>query len=347
MRCGLSSSPTMSDNSLLVQVASCLGNSYRNEQHYSGETSSASLVATTALENDHDVSVVCSSLSFPSLSLTHHPERQNGEEVPSPTREEIKIKASACMSQLITENDPSLRSLERDISRRLLENILDSFDQLVDARISQYSKVLSNHGLSLSTKGAQIVEYKLRTLLEIGTNISFGSISTKFESSEMTATTTRTTTNGDKCTTELLVMLTVEIDSLRFHRPMSVSSSDNLLSGNVLQHHDPNKLTFRARGTMQGKPPPPDIIVRVLHIVGGWFACGHYLSFQNFSNNGNISRWKRYLSGLSVEEFAHFFPKFLFRSDSRHFQLQGLRLQQVLSWQQGYNYCQRIIKMYL
>jgi hypothetical protein len=195
-------------------------------------------------------SFCCESFSYPSLSLTHPPveaEASIESTIASPLREAIRVKASAYMSQPV-KVQPATGSCFKEIARHMLENILDSFDQLVDARIRQYSKVLSNHGLSLRSASGRvdIVEYKLRTLLEIGTNISFGSISVKFES---------TTTNMNVATTptEMLatipVMLTVEIDSLQFHPPNHPCHN----SSSSKRHR--NHLTFHAPGRIHGKPP--------------------------------------------------------------------------------------------
>ena len=140
-------------------------------------------------------------------------------------------------------------------SHIMLENILDSFDHLVDARLHQYSKVLKNHGQSLSSSGAQIVEYKLRTLLEIGTNISFGSISTKFVPTEEKATTTVTDS-----TCSLPVLLTVEIDSLQFHHRTYQSHP----------HHQ--RLTFQAPGTLQGKQKHSVSTTCSCSAIDQWFA---------------------------------------------------------------------------
>jgi hypothetical protein len=190
------------------------------------------------------------SISYPSLSLSHPPvaEVAVAPVAPkSPTREDIQMKALACMSQpVVFENATTTTTTTmqvEEVSRHMLENFLDSFDQLVDARIRQYSKVLSNHGLSLlSASGrADIVEYKLRTLLEIGTNISFGSISIKFENS---AANTSTSTTSDDDTTTLPVMMTVEIDSLQLHGPATTSSKE----APSIDHRHRHKLTFQAPG---------------------------------------------------------------------------------------------------
>jgi hypothetical protein len=93
-------------------------------------------------------------------------------------------------------------------SRYILENVLTSFEDLVEARIRAYGQILSNHvqGLreaqqqaaaalasssalldshpqsSHNARGALIADYKLRTFLDIATkDASFTSITTKFE----------------------------------------------------------------------------------------------------------------------------------------------------------------------
>jgi hypothetical protein len=139
---------------------------------------------------------------------------------------------------VVLENDvvPNVneKTLLKEVRCHMLENILDSLDHLVDARLHQYSKVLRNHGKSLSTTGQQIVEYNLRRLLEIGTNISFGSISTDF-----------TATRDESATADaagLPIVLTVEIDSLQL-----------LHSSTEHRHRLKQTISFRAPGKIQGK----------------------------------------------------------------------------------------------
>jgi hypothetical protein len=234
---------------MLTQVASLLrySSSCQNVDGKFGET------CPSGGQNRNDSSpggeyfVFLESISYPSLSLTHPPGEAGStteSSFASSLREDIRVKASGCMSQPVKVQQPSEGSF-KTVARIMLENFLDSFDQLVDARIRQYSKVLSNHGLSLlSASGrADIVEYKLRTLLEIGTNISFGSISIKFENT--TSINVTTTTTSEKRAV-IPVMLKVEIDSLQFHPP-------NPSCHNNLKRHR-NKLTFHAPGIIQGKP---------------------------------------------------------------------------------------------
>jgi hypothetical protein len=236
---------------LLTHVASLLGysSSCQNVDRNCGETFRGGGQNTIdAAPGGMNAPSFFESISYPSLSLTHPPVAKAGTSTESsgasPLHEDIRVKASTCMSQPVNfVKEPTEYSFKQ-VSRHMLENFLDSFDQLVDARIRQYSKVLSNHGLSLlSASGrADIVEYKLRTLLEIGTNITLGSISIKFENTTSLNVAHRTT---EKCAV-IPVMLTVEIDSLQFH-PRYRSCQNN-----YKRHR--NKLTFHAPGSIHGKP---------------------------------------------------------------------------------------------
>ncbi|KAG7367533.1 hypothetical protein IV203_030204 [Nitzschia inconspicua] len=229
----------MSDT-LLGQYASLLGYSSSFSRN---DTTDRKTRSSSAIELKDAVAISVDSISYPSLSLSYSPvEAVSASSTPSPTREDIQMKALTCMAQQILVDVGSLPNEQQNyaleqISRHMLENFLDSFDQLVDARIRQYSKVLSNHSLSLlSASGrADVVEYKLRTLLEIGTNISFGSISIQFDNTASTKSDIKCGTN-----TSLPVMLVVEIDSLQFRCPS--------WKGKVKHphHHHRSKLTFHA-----------------------------------------------------------------------------------------------------
>jgi hypothetical protein len=207
--------------------------------------------------------ILCRKLLYPSFSLSRHEndisDSSSGlNSTSSPSKEEAQTKASSWMSRQIIQHDATEPQLREEVSFRILEATLDSFDQLVDARIRQYSKILRNHYLSLllnddddddDDKGrAKVVEYKLRTLLEYGTNISFGSISSRFTVLDSTDATTTTTTT-DNSTIVLPVMLTVEINSLQFQQPTSSSRSSN---NNNHRHTSNNKLTFQAPGWIKG-----------------------------------------------------------------------------------------------
>ena len=125
---------------------------------------------------------------FPSFSLDTTSDRDKGE---SQSREAVQMQASAMLSQpiIIDGNEPT--ACLEDVPRLILENLYSSFDRLVDARILAYSKILGSHGLTLAAshrqdagvdayEGTKVLEYKLKTLLEIGTNIYADSVTTSF-----------------------------------------------------------------------------------------------------------------------------------------------------------------------
>ena len=235
---------TMSDELLLRDVAGRLGYSCQNSSSCSGNEEEQLVVENSGDTSDIVGSAITSSLSYPSFSLTHqHHNHHQPVDASSPSREEVQLKASACMAQQVRLQKGESKSNDafQDVPCRMLENILDSFDHLVDARLHQYSKVLRNHGQSLSTAGQQIVEYKLRTLLEIGTSISFGKISTKFTATNEEA---KTTEDSTTTVTELPITLTVEIDSLQFHPPTQQQQAQ--------QQQEQEKISFSCSGKIQG-----------------------------------------------------------------------------------------------
>jgi hypothetical protein len=180
----------MSDECLLVllsKIVGLIGYSGGDEKEQNLESE----------DKDHPNRILCRDFLYPSFSLSRQENNDNNNKnnCSSPTlnssssassKEEVQMQASSWMSQQIIQRDATESQLKKEVPCRILEAILDSFDQLVDARIRQYSNILRNHYLSLllnnddDNRRAKVVEYKLRTLLEFGTNISFGSISSRF-----------------------------------------------------------------------------------------------------------------------------------------------------------------------
>jgi hypothetical protein len=219
-------------------------------------------------------------VSHPSFSLTkNNQEEQEDEEEKdddsnssSHRREAVQSKASKLMSRKCVysqykdvDNGQQAQAPQAP-QRIMLENILDSFDQLVDARIRAYAQILSNHVQVLSesnnTRGARIAEYKLQTLLEFATNnLLFDSISTEFKTSatedgvcgdiSVSTTTSSTATKEEKCIS-LPIELTVEIRSPRFfHEGLEAVNRGDAVSSPNPRHQ--GKLTFQANGKVRGK----------------------------------------------------------------------------------------------
>jgi hypothetical protein len=267
--------------SFLVELVPLLGHSCRNtDVVYEGDADKKlSPRSSHDKQNIYSFStllggcdVECKKLSYPSFSLSHRGDGTDStHRYASSSREEVQVKASAWMSQPIVLEDPGVEQLEQ-IPRQILENVLDSFDQLVDARIRQYSKVLSNYYLSLPKEaamsaGARVVEYKLRRLLEFGTNISFGSISTNFTPMDVDGSSTVQFTVDDDGRKEhsLPIQLTVEIQSLQFLPPCqeqlhvdaaqmprtSIQGDPNHFDDIVFEKM--SKLTLQVPGFIRGK----------------------------------------------------------------------------------------------
>jgi hypothetical protein len=198
-------STTINSNEMMlsrfVSSLSCTWNSYNDSME--GAAGSAA----------EDINV--RTISFPSFSLPdegeHHQQQQQQRQSSSSSvssltgKEDMQSKISNMMSRkvLYEAAEPSESEEDQDIyqqqqqqqpGRMMLENISDSFGQLVDARIRAYAQILSNHVQALrnsnnnnsNERGALIAEYKLQTLLEFASTSSdddalFDSFTTKFK----------------------------------------------------------------------------------------------------------------------------------------------------------------------
>jgi len=215
-------------------------------------------------------------ISYPSFSLSHG-ELDHGEDdnTTGDRRKAVQSKASSLMARKIVweRNDRSQHQQHQHQQHQhqhqqhpnlvMIESILDSFDQLVDARIRAYARILSNHVRVLSQsnnrKGAQIVEYKLQTLLEIAANhVLFDSISIEFKQATETTSTGKKENGHDasrdiqvNATEEnrltLPVDLTVEIQSPRLYQGNLKDDAE----GFPRQSSPKGKLVFQAAGEIQ------------------------------------------------------------------------------------------------
>ena len=210
----------------------------------------------------------------PSFSVTddrhENQEEEDDDETKSSThrRELVQSKASKLMSRKRVysfSKDEGDNQESQHPQRIMLENILDSFDQLVDARIRAYARILSNHVCALSAsnnvRGARVAEYKLQTLLEVAANhLSFDSISTDFKISNTKDDVLNDDSIGESSTTtveeeeslSLPIELKVEIQSPRFcHKGIESNSCDDVASPPHESHQ--GSLRFRAKGEVRGK----------------------------------------------------------------------------------------------
>jgi len=208
-------------------------------------------------------------LYHPSLSLTQdyneeQDKKDHDSDSSSHRRKAVQSKASKLMARKTVY--PYEESEQRTLppKRVMLENILESFDHLVDARIRAYAQILRNHIRVLwesdNIRGARIAEYKLQTLLEFASNhLLFDSISTKFnecctgdndwDNDEISNT---TTANKEEKEFSLPIQLTVEIRSPRFFLEGAETVNPN--DGDCPPHRrHQRKLTFKANGKVRGK----------------------------------------------------------------------------------------------
>jgi hypothetical protein len=184
--------------------------------------SSESIFAECGTVEQHALPV-----TFPSFSLEHakHLQREDAQ-----SKEKIQMQASSLLSSRAAADILDESSLGGEKTPRvILSNLYSSFDKLVDARILAFSKILGGHGLTLaqsqddlSAEGDfaasnKVLEYKLKTLLEIGTSIYADSVTTTFTPTNDQ----KVVDNGDSMIISIPSTLKVEINNL--HLPCSAS----------------------------------------------------------------------------------------------------------------------------
>mmetsp|Transcript_3617 Transcript_3617/g.9503 ORF Transcript_3617/g.9503 Transcript_3617/m.9503 type:complete len:540 (+) Transcript_3617:204-1823(+) len=216
--------------------------------------------------------IPCLKFTYPSFSLTDDDQNGENEEEDDDTkssthrRKLVQSKASKlmCRKRVYSHNKHEDETQKLPHPQRImLENILDSFDQLVDARIRAYTRILSNHVRALSAsnnvRGARVAEYKLQTLLEAAANhLSFDSISTEFRFTSNDSVSiddsidesSNTAAEAEKCFS-LPIELNVEIRSPRFlYEGIDSKNRDDVPSLPHESHQD--SLQFRAEGEVRG-----------------------------------------------------------------------------------------------
>jgi len=218
-------------------------------------------------------------ITYPSFSLSnnYHEEAEeksdDRSESSSQEREAAQSQASKLMSRRRVHSEPKGGDDDRQAQppqRIMLENILDSFDRLVDARIRAYERILSNHVRVLSesnnTMGARIAEYKLQTMLEFAANhLLLDSISMEFKTiatqddgcnddDENASSSTSAAAEQDS-NVSLPIELTVEIRSPRFcHECVEcVEAINSTVDASPPHPTHQGKLTFRAHGEVRGR----------------------------------------------------------------------------------------------
>ena len=194
-----------------------------------GEGGSSSISGERDCKSDHEDDRgqgILVAVTVPSLSLFNNCEEDCDNRASASnkalSRDEIQLQTAECMSRPIRfdimeeknmndtaeEASPAhlkQQTLDTDTNAlalqsaaaRMLEGCIESMDQLVDARLGAYSKILRQHYVgkkndhaktdhdedgsnnSKPTHHNNVVDFKLRTLLGLGTNISFDSISLK------------------------------------------------------------------------------------------------------------------------------------------------------------------------
>ncbi len=264
------STPRIEKVSRLLSSMGCSWNS--------NATSSSDANSTTASISIE--SIPAHKLSYPCFSLTKNisdeqedvegKKYESDSDSSSHRREAAQSEASKLMSRKSAFSQLEVEDKIESLSpqRLMLENILASFDQLVDARIRAYARILSNHVRVLSesdnTKGAQIAEYKLQTLIDVAANhLLFDSISTEFKRSTSSEdrvnnddviATDSTASNGDKKETNLTIPieLIVEIQSPRFFHECLEAIDCTDVTRPAQRGHQ-GKLIFLAKGKLRGK----------------------------------------------------------------------------------------------
>ena len=194
-------------------------------------------------------------ITVPSFSLDHeHLESNNNDNNNNEmSKEEVQCEASKLLSKPTSVKVRQSSATEDVLPRIILSNLYSSFDKLVDARISAFSKILSGHlsshkeeegeeASSAHHQSAMVLEYKLKTLLEIGTSIFADSVTTSF--TPITTTTTETSTTSEDGTTTIIIPMTMKVEIDNFHLPCSASGDTAIVP-----------VIFEAPGTIKGESP--------------------------------------------------------------------------------------------
>jgi hypothetical protein len=237
---------TCSKSDMLSRVLPLLGCSWNTNEALSG-------TKREPTKRSPEDRMPCHKLYYTCFSVTESLGDSDGEEqgtMSSAKREDVQSKASNLMARKLlfcrsksgeTSNDSNQQ--QQAPRRVMLENIVDSFDQLVDARIRAYARILRNHVQVLSEsnniRGARITEYKLQTLLEIAANhVLFDTISTEFKVVKGV--------NEQEDASSLPIELLVEIKSPRFYQGVSDDEDQKQPA-----RKKEGKLHFRAKGVVK------------------------------------------------------------------------------------------------
>jgi hypothetical protein len=218
-----------SNEILLSRFVSSLSSTW-NSNNDDETGSNNNMAAGSAAEDTINVHTISyPSFSMPDDNIDHHHHQQQQQQQQSSSsissssssgREDVQSKISNLMSRKViyeagAESSEVHQEQQLQPGRMMLENISDSFNQLVDARIRAYAQILTNHvqvlrssnsnndnnhdnsnsnnntntnqNINNNERGALIAEYKLRTLLEFASTSNddddalFDSITTKFK----------------------------------------------------------------------------------------------------------------------------------------------------------------------
>jgi hypothetical protein len=220
-----------SNEILLSRFVSSLSSTW-NSNNDDETGSNNNMAAGSAAEDTINVHTISyPSFSMPDDNIDHHHQQQQQQQQQqqssssissssSSGREDVQSKISNLMSRKViyeagAESSEVHQEQQLQPGRMMLENISDSFNQLVDARIRAYAQILTNHvqvlrssnsnndnnhdnsnsnnntntnqNINNNERGALIAEYKLRTLLEFASTSNddddalFDSITTKFK----------------------------------------------------------------------------------------------------------------------------------------------------------------------
>jgi hypothetical protein len=218
-----------SNEILLSRFVSSLSSTW-NSNNDDETGSNNNMTAGSAAEDTINVHTISyPSFSMPDDNIDHHHHQQQQQQQQSSSsissssssgREDVQSKISNLMSRKViyeagAESSEVHQEQQLQPGRMMLENISDSFNQLVDARIRAYAQILTNHvqvlrssnsnndnnhdnsnsnnntntnqNINNNERGALIAEYKLRTLLEFASTSNddddalFDSITTKFK----------------------------------------------------------------------------------------------------------------------------------------------------------------------
>ena len=305
----------------MEELVSLLGSSYTSSTEGDSKDDSShqeedQLRFTNLFDAAQSDETTAPSIAFSSLSLDRDAlQEQDDAKESSKSKDEVQHDTASLLARTMSLHETEEFHLVPSV---ILENFFSAFDTLVDARIAVYSKILSSHALSLAecnddysnndaNASLRAVEYKLQTLLHIGTNLTADKVVTNF-----TIQPSYDASNQGKDTNEITIPITMEAHIEQLHIPSPVDGlvasipldfkADGVIKGEFFRNWSSSSGEIRA-------PASPALISRQKHAIlrTVFRASSHHVShilFPNASSRvilGTFNRENSRLTAVTVD----------------------------------------------